>query len=133
MNILRLKSSNSETAIEFTDRKGDCFRVSRQGRDHSAIRDVYAHTDAEGLARLFGEAARDWKGWKEPKTWESLEGELRITLTHDGKGSVTFKVEIEADQGGADPWRHQAVLGLDAGQLESIAGEARQFWTAGGG
>ena len=128
MNTLRIKSSNSDTAIEFAERKGDYFRVSILGRAHSATRDVYAYTDADGLARLFTEAAHDWKGWKEPKIWESLEGELRGALTHDGKGEVTLKVDINADQGGTDPWRHHAALSIDAGQLETIAGDASQFW-----
>lgn len=78
MDSLRLKSSNSDVAIEFSDVDGDNFSVAVVAHDHSAVRCVYAYTDAHGIARLFAEAARDWNGWDGRKVWESLEGEFRM-------------------------------------------------------
>src|SRR2546425_9319376 len=124
MDTLRLKSSNSDVAMEFSNVDGDYFRVSVVARDHSAIRPVYAYTDAHGIARLFAEAARDSNGWHGPKVWESLEGELRMELTMDRLGHVALRVRIRSDAGGRDPWEHDAELALEAGQLEAIARDA---------
>lgn len=132
LSALRLKSSNSDAALEFSDIDGDCFRITLLPRDHSATRRVYAYTDASGIARLFGEAAREWKGWKGSKHWESLEGELRLELKIDRLGHVSLVVRIRSDRGGVDPWQLQAELGLDAGRLEGIARDAEQLWHRGG-
>jgi hypothetical protein len=130
MSALRLTSSSSDVALEFSGVEGDYFRVAVVGRDHSATRRVYAHTDGKGVARLLSEAADEWRGWRGCKSWESLEGELRLELTADRLGHVTLAVRIRSDPGRADPWQLHAELSLDSGQLERIAGEAERLWRA---
>ena len=130
--MLRLTSSNSDVAVEFSDVEQDYFRVSVLARDHSAVRRVYAYADGSGIARLFSEAAREWKGWSGTKVWESLEGELRLELRIDRLGHVSLGIRIRSDPGGADPWQLDAELGLDAGQLEGVARDADRLWCAGG-
>ena len=132
MSTLRLESSNTDVVIEFADVEGDSFRVSVVAQDHSATRQVCAYTDAAGVARLFAEAARDWKGWRGKKAWESLEGELRVELSTDRLGHVTMAVRVRSDPGGEDPWQLDAELGLDAGRLEGVAREADRLWCGGG-
>ncbi|MCC6672584.1 MAG: hypothetical protein IT458_16080 [Planctomycetes bacterium] len=132
MSTLRLTSSNSDAVVEFSDVEDDHFRVSVISRDHSATRHVYAYTDGAGIARLLAEAAKDWKGWQEPKVWESLEGELRIELSIDCLGHVTVAVRLRSDPGGPDRWQLDAELGLDAGQLDAVAREAKRLWSGGG-
>ena len=118
--------------IEFSDVEDDYFRVSVIAHDHSATRRVYAYTDGSGIARLFADAAKAWKGWHEAKTWESLEGELRIELSIDRLGHVTVAVRVRSDPGGSDRWQLDAELGLDAGQLDGVAREATRLWCGGG-
>jgi hypothetical protein len=130
--MLQLKSSNSEAEIQFSDVVEDYFRVSVVARDHSASRKVCAYTDARGVVKMFAEAARDWKGWQGAKVWQSLEGELRLELRADHLGHVSLRAEIRSDSGGADPWRLDAEVGLDAGQLDSIAAGAKALWGDGG-
>jgi hypothetical protein len=101
-------------------------------QDHSASRRVFAYTDGAGIARLFAEAAREWRGWIDAKVWESLEGEFRIALTIDRLGHVTVADRVRSDLGGSDRWQLDADIGLDAGQLECVAKEARQLWCGGG-
>jgi hypothetical protein len=127
-NALRLTSSSSDVSLELSGVEGDYFWVTVGARDHSATRRVYAHTDGQGVARLFSEAAAEWRGWRGCKSWESLEGELRLELTTDRLGHVTLAVRIRSDPGGADPWQLDAELSLDSGQLERIAGEADRLW-----
>jgi hypothetical protein len=100
-------------------------------RDHSAIRRVYAYTDGAGIARLFSEAAREWKGWTGAKVWESIEGELRLELRINHLGHVFLRVRIRSDPGEADRWQLDAELGLDAGQLDGVARDANRFWRTG--
>jgi hypothetical protein len=132
MNTLRLKSSNSDVAIEFSNVDVDYFSVAVVAHDQSASRRVYAYTDAQGIAQLFAEAARDWKGWEGQKVWESLEGEFRMELTMDRLGQVALRVRIRSGPGGPDPWEHTAELAMEAGQLEAIARDARRLWSDGG-
>lgn len=132
MNTLRLSSSNSDVVIEFSDVEDDYFRVAVRSHDHSATRRVYAFTDGPGITGLFTEAAEQWNGWQGAKVWESLEGELRIELSIDRLGHVTVGIRVRSDQGGSDEWQLEAELGLDAGQLERVARDARQLWHGGG-
>jgi Family of unknown function (DUF6228) len=132
MDTLRLKSLNSDVAIEFSEVDGDYFSVAILAHDHSAARRVCAYTDAHGIVRVFAEAARDWKGWDGPKAWESLEREFRMELTMDRLGHVALGVRIRSDPGGPDPWEHHAELAMEAGQLEAIARDAKRLWLDGG-
>ncbi len=131
MDALKLTSARSDAAVEFSCVDGDDFRVSVTARDHSAMLDVCADTDRYGVLRLFVEAARDWTGWSGAKVWESLEGEFRLELSHDGLGHVALAVRLRHDFGGWDEWRQDAVVWLEAGQLERIARDARRLWNAG--
>jgi len=126
--MLQLKSSNSETEIQFSDVEEDYFSISVVAGDHAASRRVYALPDPFGVVRLFKEAARDWKGWEGPKVWESLERELRLKLSADRRGHISLRVQIRSPPGGRDPWRLEAEIGLDAGQLDDIATRARALW-----
>jgi hypothetical protein len=101
--------------------------VSVFGGDHTATREVSAYTDAKGVVRLFAEAARDWRGWQGAKVWESLEGELRLEMTIDRSGHVTFRVQMWSTFK-HDEWRLDTRIGLDAGSLEALASEARRLW-----
>jgi hypothetical protein len=132
VNTLRLSSSNSDIVVEFSDIEDDYFRVAVRSHDHSATRRVYAYTDGAGIARLFTEAAEQWKGWQDAKVWESLEGEFRIELRIDCLGHVSVAIRVRSDPGGADPWQLEAELGLGAGQMEGVAKVARQLWTGRG-
>ena len=101
--------------------------------DHSATRRVYAYImDGAGIARLFAEAAREWRGWNGSKTWESLEGELRIERSVDTLGHVLVAVRVRSDQDISDRWQLHAELTLDSGQLDDVARGADRLWRRGG-
>ena len=126
MSALRLASSN--TVVEFSEVDGDFFRLSVAAPDHSASLRVSAYTDRAGVARLFAEAARDWKGWRGAKVWESIERDLRLELTTDRLGHVTLAIRMSHVAGGPGQWQLETELGLEAGQLEQIARDAERTW-----
>ena len=45
-------------------------------------------------ARFFAELAADWRGWDGERRWRSLEGEMEIEASHDGRGHVLIGVTV---------------------------------------
>ena len=125
---LRIRSTNSDAAIEFSNVDGEDFFVAVSAADHSARRQVWAYTDGRGIARIFSEAATEWRGWEGKKTWQSLEGEFRLDLSSDKLGHVTLSARLSSNGGTADGWLLQADISIDAGQLDSIARNANDLW-----
>lgn len=126
--MFQIKSTETDALLEFSDLSGDFFKVSLHSTSHSAVREVYAYTDAEGIARLFQEAASEWRGWSGTKCWESLEGEFKIELKADKTGHITINVDINHDCGNSEPWRLKSCIMIEAGQLETIAKRATEFF-----
>lgn len=89
---------------------------------------VSTHTDPYGVVRLFKEAASDWRGWSGEKQWESLEGDFRLTLCSGSTGHIRLTALISHDCGNPDPWKLNAELGIEAGQLEFVAQSIEQFF-----
>lgn len=90
----------------------------------SATRRVY-HGYAQGfrgLADFFAELTTDWRGWEGVRTWESIEGDLRIEAQHKF-GHIQLRVTIRANSAawGNDGWSATADLTLDAGEQLSHA------------
>jgi hypothetical protein len=78
----------------------------------------------ETLADYFRELAADWR---QARQWESLEGHLSLQATADRAGHIELRVKLR-DDGAGDDWRVEAVLVLEAGQLQAIAdGVARHL------
>jgi hypothetical protein len=52
------------------------FSVKTDSPNLTAVCRVWAGYYSPHPGPLFAEMARDWTGWKEPKTWRSIEGEF---------------------------------------------------------
>jgi hypothetical protein len=52
MNEFRIKSSDSDLALVFSDIHGDYFNISIESRRISATCEVWGYTDAHGFAGL---------------------------------------------------------------------------------
>jgi hypothetical protein len=73
----------------------------------------------DDLVAFFGQLAADWRGWRGERTYESLEGDLRLAATHDGMcGSRS-----SSDTSQPDGWSVTAVIRLDPGEEMSHAAE----------
>lgn len=93
-----------------------------RGLDSSALVSSYMF---DGFADFLESLAVDWKGWKGERKWDSLEGELSLKAKADRTGHVYLSIEI---RDGAPPrWQVTASLLLEAGQLDRIAGNGREF------
>ena len=69
------------------------------------------------LVTFFDSLVDDWRGWTGERRWESLEGELQVTATHDGH--VRLAVTVRAAYPG--DWRAWATISLDPGEQLSQA------------
>jgi hypothetical protein len=78
---------------------------------------------------FFDDLAASWRGWDGERQWTALEGEVRLSATHDGLGTVTLAVELRSghytDAGAS--WSARGVLYLDAGGLDALARQAAQL------
>jgi Family of unknown function (DUF6228) len=68
-------------------------------------RRLVVHHYAKGfdeLVEFFESLERDWKGWIGSRTFESLEGDLTITATHDGHVRLAVRLRESTVQDGWD-------------------------------
>lgn len=98
----------------------DYLSVTLTGPDLSASRQIYAGwlSGFLDLATFFADLADHWRGWQGERVFETIEGDLRIVATHDGRVNlrvVLWESTVE------DGWRVQAEVRLDAGEALSNA------------
>jgi hypothetical protein len=80
---------------------------------------------SEGLADYFADLAANWEGWSGPREWSSFEEDLRLSARSHRTGQIQLHVHLNH---GAPPyWELDFGLGLEAGELERLSGEARAF------
>ncbi|ASW54873.1 DUF6228 family protein [Plantactinospora sp. KBS50] len=73
--------------------------------------------DGDGIVAWADSLAESFHGWDGVRTWQSLERDLRIDATHDGRGHVSLRFVIRGPQGyepGA--WEASVVVTLDSGE-----------------
>src|SRR5579863_1133584 len=83
-------------------------------------------SDPGSLVAFFDDLASNWRGWDGRREWTELERELGLIATHDGLGHVLISVTLGKFI--APPlaaWMVQVPLQLDAGELDSVAAQAR--------
>ena len=90
---------------------------------------VFYELSMDLLARYFDQLAQDWRGWDGERAWESLEHDLSLIATHDGRGTVRLRVLLRTDTldaRGEGWWRAEASLSIDAGTyLTNVARAAK--------
>jgi len=95
------------------------------GRVSSGVCDI-----GDGLATFFRELADARTGFDGERSYGSLEGQLPIRCSHDGRGTVTCEVTLA--QPSPPTWSFTARLDLGAGaHLERIAAEVEGFLPVG--
>lgn len=107
----------------------DSFRAEvRRDRLHAAtdiITRVRRGHPSDGLADYFAGLAANWQGWSGPREWSSFESDLKLSAQNHQTGHIHLHVHLNH---GAPPyWEVDFELGLEAGELERLTGEARAF------
>jgi hypothetical protein len=127
MNEFRIKSSDSDLALVFSDIHGDYFSVSIESRRISATCEVYGYTDAHGFADLFEFLAAQTQPWQGEERWIPLEGEFEFSAKCSNLGQLTFTITL-SDNRCAEPWEMTIELRQEMGQLPHLARSARSFF-----
>lgn len=81
MSEFIIKSSTSDLSLVLSDINGAYFKAILQSSHLNVVREVYAYTDANGLANLIEFLSSQKKPWVGEESWESLEGEFKLTAT----------------------------------------------------
>ncbi len=122
-----IKSTAGRRHLRFHEINGDYFRVTVEGDGPQVTKGIWAYTDSSGIADLFESCARDWTGWTDERFWESIEGDLRLEVFCTRTGQVTIKVRIR-DTGGLDDWDVRVPIFTEAGALDDISKQCRNFF-----
>ncbi len=123
-----IKSTASDRELVFHTPQRDYFIAELRGSSLGATREVYAYTDAKGLAGFFSRLAVHKRPWSSVERWESLEGEFLLQAACSALGHVTFSVRIREMLGGPEEWQVSANLVTELGQLPGIASHAEFFF-----
>ncbi|WP_146208710.1 DUF6228 family protein [Azospirillum sp. TSO22-1] len=128
--MFTIRSTASDRAVSFSDLCGERFRVTLTGHFVSASAEVFAYTDADGLARFFQELGKFDAPWSGRRSWSTIEEDFRISAVCTSLGAVTLEVELRGMQGAPEEWLVKTGLSADFGQLEHIAKRALAFFNA---
>jgi hypothetical protein len=99
--------------------------LTRKGLTASVI---FHEADWAGasLADFLEDLDEAWRGWEGEKLWGSMDGELRLTVTHPKKNTVLVGVVLDECEG----WRCEAEIEVDPGVFRQPAAEARRLGAA---
>jgi hypothetical protein len=130
MEELEIKSARSGTRLRLFDMQDEHLWASMSNSEFSGTIQIYMYRGLEDLVALFESMAENWRGWIGKKSWSSFEGEFVLGCMHDKLGHIAMEVEMWHGRGRWEPWYLKASLVVDAGQLEAIARDAREFLRA---
>lgn len=125
--------SDKEAKVTFDSRRFDqsgwltAYAITLEARGLRATREVENLPYGSSPAKIFGELAKEWSGFKGQKEWGAIEGEFNLSASSDSIGHITLVVEILPSY--ALPfWSAELSIEIEAGQLERIASDAREFF-----
>jgi len=122
-----IASVKSPLTLTISEVKGESFLVSLSSPFLSATRGVYSYPDSKGISDLFQQIARSERPWEGQVSWESIEGEFRLSASCSSLGSVTFDIRLRQFNGEED-WDVETDLLSELGQLPNIATNARRLF-----
>lgn len=124
MDSITIKSAQDSTILEFWDYDGYYCSVKLHSLIFSGtLRFWLGEYLLSDPVDFFNDLATHWQGWSDLKKWMSLEGELSLSAKSDLLGHIALSVELDQEQ-----WSLLAVLILEAGQLEAIALQMKNFF-----
>ena len=128
--MFSIHSVNSDREIIFSSYQDEQFQVEFKGSGITALIGVWigGKDYSQSLNDFFQELATFTNPWKGSKDWESLEGELSLSVTCATLGQAIFLVEIHYRAGSPEAWLVQGSIVTELGQLEKIAREAKVFF-----
>ena len=123
--------NRSNTKIIFSDSKFSddgwltsyLFSISGDGINASVRVDNPPYSKSPLV--LFEQMNNEWSGWKEPKSWQAIEGECNLVATYDNRGHILLSAEIDNQ---SESWSAISSIDIEAGELELLASQAKVFF-----
>ena len=122
-----VQSRDDRASLELLPYDRDYFLAALRSSGLEATARVGSYMSG-GLGAFFAGLAGSWKGWEGTRTWSSLEGELELQAKSDHTGHVFLSVRLH--YGAPARWQAEVELVLEAGQLDRLASDAREFEAA---
>ncbi len=123
--LLTIQSSSSSRTLRIHAAVDSYLTVTLEGHEISGVVQVWAETgEVEALAKFFGGMGSLEAPWKSARTWETIEGDFKLTATCSSLGAVTLLVNMSGLPGAAEEWQLQAGIETEFGQLSRLAAEA---------
>ena len=125
--MLSIHSTSSNRELHISRGQGGYVVVEIVGHRVTALTEVWIDDDAAHLGRFFvdlGENERPWKGTRE---WQSIEGDLKFSVTCNALGNVTFDIHLSGMPGAPEEWSVRVGLDTELGQLQRIGEEAGEL------
>lgn len=125
--------ARSRLTVDIEDEAGfdSRWRVRLECPDVVASHGFWSGADPGQLVEFFTDLARSWRGWTGDKVLSTVEHDLGLRATHDGKGHVLLWIRLGPRVADADKtWHVVAPVALEAGTLDRIARQMRAALTA---
>lgn len=83
--------------------------------------------ETDGLPEFLGALAKDWQGWPNKRTWQTIEGDLTIEATHTGR-RVTLTATLRRDPE-SDAWEVTLPISIEPGEsLIKLAQDTKELF-----
>lgn len=129
MESITIKSSSSDCSLSFYDWDGKYFNVSVKSQDHSANVRVWVYDDSYLPVSLFENMIQKVGGIQNEESWCALEGEFELHGRVDKLGHVFLRVVLNnINMGTSEPWRLEAKIKSEIGQIEKTAKDVAYFF-----
>ena len=123
-----IKSTHSDREIVFSKYDGEDFWVELKGGINTSIR-VYGYAPhSHDLAHWLSELGNYSEPWENEISWESLEGEFKISAKCTSLGHIHIMVSLRDLPGAHEEAFIQVGLETELGQLIIIAKGASNFF-----
>jgi len=128
--MLSIRSTSSNRELCISRGQGGYFVVEIVGHRVKALTEVWIDDDAAHLRSFFVDLAANERPWKGTREWQSLEQDLKFSVTCDALGNVTFDIFLSGMSGAPEEWGVQVGLATELGQLPRIGLEAEELLNA---
>ncbi len=121
-----IRSATGGASLVLRSEEKDSWIAVLSGPQVTVEVPVHGYRPHASFSGFFADLAGSWRGWAGEKTYESLQGELRLRCTHDGIGHVGVHVEVWTDHPLGD-WCVRGSLIVEPGQLGDLSRAAAEF------
>jgi hypothetical protein len=116
---VEIKSNDRGYKLVLASMSKEHFLATLTGPGISLSNRVWLMGGDDWLADYWQKLAVAWTGWHGEMVWGSIENDLKLSAVHDGKGTITLKVEMQ--HGAPEGWAAAVYLQIEPGSLDTIA------------